>query len=518
MTMADDYGPGLLLGEDFTPAHVLWDRVARGASALASLGVEAGDRVALLMRNDIPLFEVSYAAAALGASPVPINWHGTAEEVSYVLEDCSAKVLIAHADLLNPLRDGLPSAPALFAVATPELIATTYKVDPAATSVPDDVDDWSRWIEGFEPRVGEPPQPPLAMIYTSGTTGRPKGVKREMGPSEAPEQLAKMAEERMAIMGFSQGMRTVVTGPMYHSAPNAFGLTSARMDGFVVLQPRFDAEQLLALIERHRIGHLSLVPTMFVRLLRLDPEVRARYDLSSLTHIVHGAAPCPPEVKRAMIDWLGPILHEYYGGTETGVVAGCNSHEWLAHPGTVGKPLSNVELRIYGDDGNEVPQGEPGEIFMWAKGFPDFTYEGREDERQACERDGLVTCGDVGYLDEDGFLHLCDRKRDMVISGGVNIYPAEIESCLVGMPGVRDCAVFGVPDPEFGEALLAALERDPGAEVTEDDVKAYIRSRLAGFKVPRTVVFHDSLPREDSGKIFKRKLRAPYWEGTGRAI
>jgi long-chain acyl-CoA synthetase len=261
-----------------------------------------------------------------------------------------------------------------------------------------------------------------------------------------------------------------------------------------------------------------MVPTMFVRLLALPEEVRSSYDLSSLRWVVHAAAPCPPEVKRQMIDWLGPIVAEYYGGTETGPVTYCTSEEWLAHPGTVGRPVGAARVKVIGEDGAELPAGESGEVYAWLDLFPNFTYEGDEEKRRSIERDGLVSVGDIGYLDGDGFLYLNDRRSDMVISGGVNIYPAEIEACLLGLDGVRDCAIFGIPDDEFGEALAAHVELDEGASLGEDDVRAHVRAGLAGYKTPKVVVFEEDLPREDSGKIFKRRLREPYWAGMERAI
>ena len=247
-------------------------------------------------------------------------------------------------------------------------------------------------------------------------------------------------------------------------------------------------------------------------------QVRSRYDLSSLRWVVHAAAPCPPDVKRAMIEWLGPIVAEYYGGTETGPVAFCTSEEWLAHPGTVGRPLERAVVKVLDAEGNELPAGQSGEIYMWLDVWPDFSYAGDEEKRRSVERDGLVSCGDIGYLDTDGYLHLNDRRSDMVISGGVNIYPAEIEACLLAMPGVRDCAVFGIPDDEFGEALAAYVEPQNGAQLNDESVRAHVRSRLAAYKTPRLVEFRDSLPREDTGKIFKRRLRDPYWAGRERAI
>ena len=359
------------------------------------------------------------------------------------------------------------------------------------------------------------------MIYTSGTTGHPKGVRRN--PPTA-DQAVVWQEIIGKVMGFSADVAspdesvTVVTGPMYHSAPNAYGLFALRYGANIILEPRFDPEELLQFIDRERVTHLHMVPTMFVRLLKLPDEVKAKYDLSSLRFVVHAAAPCPVHVKQAMIEWWGPVIYEYYGGTETGAVVFCDSEEWLAHPGTVGKSFNGADIRVLDDDGKELSQGATGEIVCRMHSIPDFTYHGDDEKRRRSEKSGLIALGDIGYLDDDGFLYLCDRAKDMVISGGVNIYPAEIEAELHKMPGVEDCAVFGIPNEEFGEALCAVVQRRTGADIGEDDVRAFLRERVAGFKVPRTVEFKTELPREDSGKIFKRKLREPYWEAAGRQI
>jgi long-chain acyl-CoA synthetase len=282
--------------------------------------------------------------------------------------------------------------------------------------------------------------------------------------------------------------------------------------------PAFNPEEFLRIVERDRITVVQMVPTMFVRLLALPEQVRSRYDISSLRWIVHAAAPCPPEVKRAMIAWLGPIVAEYYGSTEVGIITFATSEEWLARPGTVGRALAQATVKVLDADGRELPAGESGEVFMRLDVLSDFTYEGDADKRRAVERGGLVSCGDIGYLDADGYLFLNDRASDMVISGGVNIYPAEVEACLLTLPGVRDCAVFGIPDPDFGEALAAYVELHDGAGVSAEDVRDYVHARLAGYKTPRLVELVSTLPREDSGKIFKRRLREPYWAGRERAI
>jgi long-chain acyl-CoA synthetase len=353
------------------------------------------------------------------------------------------------------------------------------------------------------------------MIYTSGTTGNPKGVRRS-----APTAQQTVASERLRalIYGLKPGVRTLLPGPLYHSAPNSFGLRSGRLGGALVLMPRFDPEEFLALIEAERIDTLFMVPTMFVRLMKLPEEVRRKYDTSSLRHVIHAAAPCPADVKRAMIAWWGPVIYEYYGSTEAGALTFANSEDALKKPGTVGKILDGVELRFVGDDGAALPQGEIGEIYSRNLDSPDFTYHNKPEKRAEIERDGFITSGDVGYIDADGYVFICDRKRDMVISGGVNIYPAEIEAALHAVPGVHDCAVFGIPDDEFGEALMAVVEPQAGLTLDVAAIRAQLKTSLADYKVPKHLEILKNLPREDSGKIFKRRLRDPYWERAGRRI
>lgn len=495
----------------------LSERAARAATGLASLGVGDNDAVALVLRNDFAFFEATFGAGLLGAYAVPVNWHFTAEEVGYIARDCAAKAVVVHADLLPRIAEGLPENAHVLVVPTPPEIADAYHIPAAACEVDGSCVDWTEWVAQQPPWTAPPRPPRNTMIYTSGTTGRPKGVRREPATPEMQAGQARMAA-RIFDLRPREAFRTVITGPMYHSAPNFYGLFAARSGGFVVLQPRFDPEDLLRLVERHRITHIHMVPTMFVRLLQLPAEVRQRYDVSSLKFVAHAAAPCSPTIKRQMIDWWGPVINEYYGGTETGGVVFHTSAEALRKPGTVGRPIEGATIKILDPDGRELGANEIGEVFMRLSDLPDFTYNGLDQQRREVEREGLITCGDVGYVDEDGYLFLCDRIRDMVISGGVNIYPAEIEAALITMPGVRDCAVFGVPDDEYGEAVCAYVEPAAGAAFSANDVRAYLREHIAGYKVPKLIEFRDSLPREDSGKIFKRKLRAPYWEKAGRQI
>ena len=431
---------------------------ARAARGLEALGVGRLDTVALMLRNDFAFFEASIAAGLLGAYPVPVNWHYTGEEAGYVVADCGAKVLVIHADLLAGVSADLPAGVEVLVVETGEDIRRAYGLPPEACAPPAGATLWSDWLAGFEPLAPREVQAPGTMIYTSGTTGRPKGVRRK---PPAPEQAEAFTAVLLQVFGLEPGCTTVMTGPMYHSAPNAYGMTAVNLDCTTILQPRFDPEELLGLIERHRVTHLHMVPTMFVRLLKLPEDVKQRYDLSSLRFVVHAAAPCPPDVKRRMIEWWGPVIHEYYGATETSAVVFCDSAEWLAHPGTVGRALPHAVVEVLDDAGRPLPRGETGEIACRLKTLADFTYHGDDAKRADAGRGDLVAPGDVGYFDADGFLFISDRRKDMVISGGVNIYPAEIEAVLIDMPGVHDCAVFGIPDEEFGESLCAVVQPRP---------------------------------------------------------
>jgi long-chain acyl-CoA synthetase len=506
---------GIVSGSRCIGAAELDGRVRRAAAGLTALGVAAGSCVAILMRNDIAFIEAAYAAQTLGAYAVPINWHFKAEEIGYILADCGARVLIAHADLLAPIADGLPAGIVAIAVSTPPEVASAYGFAPVPASAFSGAHDYETWLARQTPYTGEMLTPSLTMFYTSGTTGHPKGVRR---PAPAPEQMGAIERLRRDVFGIVPGIRCAVPGPLYHSAPNAFAMRAGRVAEAMVLMPRFDPAGLLELIERERLDTMFMVPTMLIRLLKLPEAMRRRYDTSSLKFIMHAAAPCPPEVKRAMIAWWGPVINEFYGSTESSAVTLASSADTLAKPGTVGRAVEGAELRILDDDGRILRAGEVGEIFTRFAELPDFTYHNRPDERAKIDREGFITSGDVGYLDADGYLFLCDRKRDMVISGGVNIYPAEIEAALHAMPGVKDCAVFGIPDAEFGEKLMAVVEPADGATLAADAVRDHLRGHLADYKVPKAIEIARNLPREDSGKIFKRRLRDPYWQKEGRRI
>ncbi len=510
-----DVSTGLVSGARCLSLEALEARVRSVATGLAALGVAPGQCVAILMRNDIAFMEAAYAAQTLGAYAVPINWHFKAAEIAYILADCGTSVLIGHADLLSPVAADIPAHVTLIAVSTPPEVAAAYGHAPVSASTVPRAVDYEAWLQQQPAYAGEMLMPSLTMFYTSGTTGHPKGVRR---PAPTPQQMVAIERMRRDIFGIKPGIRSVVPGPLYHSAPNAFAMRAGRVGEVMVLMPRFDPVALLELIERERLDTMFMVPTMFIRLLKLPEEVRRKYDLSSLRFVIHAAAPCPHEVKRAMIDWWGSVINEFYGSTESSAVTLASSADTLAKPGTVGRAVEGAELRILDDDGRILPAGEVGEIFTRFAEMPDFTYHNRPDERAKVDREGFITSGDVGYLDTDGYLFLCDRKRDMVISGGVNIYPAEIEAVLHAMPGVKDCAVFGIPDAEFGEKLMAVVEPADGGGISGEDVRAYLRAHLADYKVPRAIEIGRDLPREDSGKIFKRRLRDPYWQTAGRRI
>jgi long-chain acyl-CoA synthetase len=497
------------------------DNAARAASGFRHLGIGRGDTVALYLRNDFAFLEASLAAGLVGAYPVPVNWHYTEDEARYLFENSGARAIIAHSDLIEPVRAAIPMDVPVLVVPTPSEILAAYGMTPEQARVPDGAIQWLEWLRDFAPVAPAAIEPPGTIIYTSGTTGRPKGVRRT---PPTPEQTLAQTTILCRGLGFTEylaspeQMVVAVVGPMYHSAPNAYGLFATRVGANVVLEPRFDPEGLLELIERERVTHIHMVPIMFNRLLKLPDAVKRKYDLSSLKFIVHAAAPVSPAVKKQMIAWWGPIIYEYYGATETGIVVFCNSEEWLAHPGTVGKAIPEAEVCVIDEKQNALPAGEIGEVVCRVRAIADFTYHGDDQKRRDTEKAGLIAPGDIGYFDEDGFLYLCDRAKDMVISGGVNIYPAEIEAELHKMPGVADCAIFGIPDEEYGEAVCAIVQTASGARLTESDVRTYLRGRVAGYKLPKRVDFADVLPREDSGKIFKRKLREKYWEGREKRI
>src|SRR6202000_289241 len=384
---------------------------------------------------------------------------------------------IGHTDLLHQLRGSIASDVTVLSAPPPPEILANYKIDRDLLVRPDFARDLEPWIAEQAPYDGPAVPQPQNMIYTSGTTGHPKGVRRN---APTPEQAVSLERMRAMIYGLRPNIRGLLPGPLYHSAPNSFGIRTGRLGGALVLMPRFEAEEFLRLVEAERIDTIFMVPTMFIRLMKLPEATRRKYDMSLLRHIIHAAAPCPADIKRAMIEWWGPIIYEFYGSTESSAVPFAHSGDAFSKPRTVGKISPGAELKFIGDGGVELPQGEIGEIYSRIPAHPDFTYHNKPEKRAEIERDGFVPSGDVGYIDPDGYVFICDRKRDMVISGGVNIYPAEIEAALHAVPGVHDCAVFGIPDDEFGEALMAVVEPQADATLEIAAIRAHLKASLAG--------------------------------------
>jgi len=475
------------------------DRVLRGAHLLRDgFGLEPGDHAAMLMGNRVEFIELATAALFAGVWMTPINWHLTADEADFIVADADARVVFADPAFEQLTREAAAGRPVV--VAGDEL-----------DSVLDSSADSPFALVG--PAGGN-------MLYTSGTTGRPKGVKRNAQAS-LEGQLHQLAAGR--TIGLDGGGPHLVTGPLYHAAPLGFAVMDQHAGAPMVIMPRWDPIRTLELISDRRIHNSHLVPTMFVRLLRLADDVRYGFDPSSLSTVLHGAAPISQAVKQRMIEWWGPVLVEYWGASEGGVVTLVGSDEWLTRPGTVGRAVPSHEVFAVDPDGNRLPPDQAGQLYCRNKVSDSvFAYHNApEKTAEAFLGPGTYTIGDVGLVDAEGYVFLSDRVANTIISGGVNIYPAEIEQVLIEHPAVADVAVFGIPNDEWGEAVKAAVELVDGNEASpelEASILAFGREHLAGYKVPRSVDFEEQLPRHPTGKLYTRLLREKYWQGRARSI
>jgi long-chain acyl-CoA synthetase len=498
------------------------ERASRAAAGLRSLGVKPGDVMAVLMRNDFAYFEASLAANKVGACFTPNNWGSSPDEIAYILKNSNARVVVVHSDLHHLVERAIPRNVIVFLVETPAEIVSAYGLSPDAVRPPGGALLWNDWLEGFTPESDAVPAAGTgALIYTSGVTGRPKGVRRKPFNREELTVVRGLVDTVFGLEGWRdhpEDIVTVIVGSMYQSTVNGWAIVFFSVGANIILMPRFDPEKLLRIIQQYKVTHLFGGPSTFIRLLKLPVSVKKKYYTSSLRFVTHGVAPCPSHVKQAMILWWGPIISEHYGATETGAVTFCTSEEWLSHPGTVGRPLPNAQVLVLDENGHAVEKGGTGEIYSRLQGFPDFTYEGETEKRRRVEKRRLISLGDVGYFDKDGYLFLCDRATDVVNINGIKIFPIEVEAELHKMPGIVDCAVFGVPDEQYGETLCAVVQMQPGTTLSLQDVRTFLHGRVADFKIPRRIEFHKALPREDTGKIFKRKLRDPFWKEAHRRI
>lgn len=481
----------------------------RIAHWLRAQGLQPGDGIALLMENHPWFFKVIWAAQRSGLYFTPISTRFQTEEVAYILDNCDAKMLFTTAAkwplVQQVLEQGLPQESGLQHCLVADTIELPEKTGQCFISLlQDDIAQMPTTAIDDEMEGAD-------MFYSSGTTGRPKGVRMPL--TKAPlGEVNHIVKIRLQLHRLHSEMVYLSPAPLYHSAPVRYNLMTHRMGGTSIIMDRFDAQWALQLIGQYRVTHAQWVPTMFVRMLKLPKEVRQQYDLASLEMALHAAAPCPQQVKEQMIDWWGPIIHEYYSGTEANGATAISSQEWLQHKGSVGRPITGA-IHILDEAGNELPQGQTGLVYF--EGGLDFQYhKDPEKTAKAKTEQGWSTLGDIGYLDEEGFLYLTDRKDFTIISGGVNIYPQEIENLLVTHPKVADVAVFGVPNEEFGEevkAVVQPLDWSEAGESLETELIGFCREHLAHLKCPKSVDFDRELPRHPTGKLYKKQLRARYW-------
>ena len=490
------------------PAGELLARVNQLTHALQARGLRPGDGVAAVLPNGAAALEVYLAAHQGGWYFTPINWHFTAPEIGYIVRDCQARAFFVHE------RFGPAGAAAAELAGVPADARFSHGDVPGFTPVD-------------ELRAGQPTGAPArrtagaSMHYTSGTTGRPKGVRRPLSGLD-PEDAAELNAALLQFFGITAGPPNVhlVTAPIYHTAVTVFGGGALQMGHTLVCMDGWDAQQALDLVQRYRVTNTHMVPTQFKRMLMLPEEVRGRYDLSSMRWLIHAAAPCPVGIKQQMLDWWGPCVYEYYAATEGGGTL-ATPQDWLTRPGTVGRPWPVSEVMILDEAGQPCPPGTPGTVYLKMGLVSSFEYFGDPEKTAAARRGELFTVGDIGYLDEDGYLFLCDRRADMIISGGVNIYPAEIEAEIIMNPKVADVAVFGVPDEDWGEQVKAVVQPAAGVAPSGElaaEILAHLDGRLARMKWPRTIDFSSELPRDPSGKLLRRRLRDPFWAGRDSAV
>jgi long-chain acyl-CoA synthetase len=497
--------PALLVADGGTISYgELYAKSQRVAAVLHGAGLRRGDGVALVLPNRHEFFEITWGCQLSGLHYTAVNTHFTPEEVAYVIDDSDAKAVFVDASMDDLAAHVMAAnARAGIRVAVGGALPGWQSYDGALAAA------------GAAP----PPSDGSEMLYSSGTTGRPKAVRRSL-PADGNGSWAQSVLEMALIHKYGMDRSSVYLSPapLYHAAGVNYTMAVHRVGAASILMHKFDAEAVLRLIQTHRVTHAQFVPTMFVRMLKLPEVVRRKYDVSSLQCVIHAAAPCPVDVKHQMMEWFGPIIHEYYGGTEGFAGTTIGPEEWLAHPGSVGRPFSPVH--VLGDDGVELPVGQSGELFF--EGGPDFEYfkDPAKTASVSNER-GWRSLGDMGYVDADGYLYLTDRSTFMIVSGGVNIYPQEAENLLVMHPKLVDAAVFGVPNDEFGEEVKAVVQPidgvAPGPDL-EAELIAYCRAHLAGYKCPRTVEFEPELPRDPNGKLYKRRIRERYWQGRASRI
>jgi len=483
----------------------LSNRIAHG---LRALGLTAGDQVTTVLPNGFEQVGVGLAALQTGLYSTTVNWHLVGPEIAYIVNDSETKVLIVHE------RFAAEAGRVLDEISVPQ--SHRFAVGDVAGFRP-----FAELVDGQPSTRPDDRTTGAPMFYTSGTTGRPKGVRRPLMGVD-PDLFAANSGWLFGLFGIQphdDGVH-ITQAPLYHTAVNGWTLNSLHFGHLAVLMDRWTPAGALERYERYRVTQSHMVPTMFNRMLSLPEAERATYDLSSLRQMIHAAAPCPVETKRRMLEWWGPVIWEYYAATEGGGTV-VSPQEWLDHPGTVGRAWPNSEVIVVDADGNRCPPGVAGTIYMKMGTSVAFEYFKDKEKTEKSRLDDFWTVGDVGYFDDDGWLFLNDRATDMIIAGGVNIYPAEIEGALVQHPKIADVAVFGIPNPDLGEEIKAVVEPVEGVEPSDElgaEILQWAATQLARYKLPRTIDFVDALPRDPNGKLYKRRLRDPYWEGRTRAI